>query len=158
MHFNIDIFNISITKKKPNFFMTTAWSEIFFSKWDCYGQCTPTFVLVNLIKLYHQKWELPWLKCHHTFFTFINVKSYSMKTQSWKIPPKYHLPRFGLIFKSGNSPLENQYFSTFQIQLEPRCQRWKILIFTRGTPTFSNENQKEANAIFGVFPKILFFM
>jgi len=26
------------------------------------------------------------------------------------------------ISKSGNSPLENQYFSTFQIPLEPRCQ------------------------------------
>jgi len=28
------------------------------------------------------------------------------------------------------------------------------LIFTRGIPTFSNENENEASGIFGVFPKI----
>jgi len=33
---------------------------------------------------------------------------------------KYHLPRFGFHFESGNPPSENQYFSTFQIPLEPR--------------------------------------
>jgi len=38
---------------------------------------------------------------------------------------KYHLPRFGFIFKNVNSPLPlvNQSFSTFQIPLKPRCQR-----------------------------------
>jgi len=43
-----------------------------------------------------------------------------MKKKSWKTPQKHHLPRFGFIFKSGNSPPENQPLSTFQIPLEPR--------------------------------------
>lgn len=32
----------------------------------------------------------------------------------------------GFIFKTGDSPLENHFFSTFQILLEPRCQRGSI--------------------------------
>jgi len=38
----------------------------------------------------------------------------------------------------------DQYFSTFQIPLEPQG----------GTPAFKNENQNEARAVMGVFPKI----
>jgi len=37
--------------------------------------------------------------------------------KKWETPQKYHLPRSGFITKS-----ENQYFSTFQIPLEPCCQ------------------------------------
>jgi len=47
--------------------------------------------------------------------------------------PKNQLPRFGFISKSENSALENHYL-----------KRWKMLIFTRGIPTFSNEMENEA--------------
>jgi len=55
----------------------------------------------------------------------MTYRPYARRKKSWETPQKYHLPRFGFIFKSGNSPLENQYFSTFQIPLEPRCQHLK---------------------------------
>jgi len=51
---------------------------------------------------------------------------------------------FVSFFKNGNSSLENQYFSTFF------KYRLKILIFASN---FSNENENEAWALIGVFPK-----
>jgi len=46
-----------------------------------------------------------------------------MKKKSWEIPQKYQLPRFGFIFKSGNSPLENQYFSTQSQKRKPTTEK-----------------------------------
>jgi len=37
-------------------------------------------------------------------------------------------------------------------------KRWKILIFSRGIPSFSNESENEASGTFGAFLKIFFFM
>jgi len=56
---------------------------------------------------------------------------------------------FVFISESGSPPSENQYFSTFQIPLKRR----KIFIFKGGIPTFRNENENEAWAVMGVFPK-----
>jgi len=75
-------------------------------------------------------------------FSLIHMP-YARRKYLGKHPQKNNCLVF--ITKRGNTPSENQYFSTFQIPLEPR---WKILIFTMGIHTFSNENENEASGIF----------
>jgi len=61
-------------------------------------------------------------------------RPYAWRKIIGKYPPITLIASFWFHFKSGNSPLENQYFSMFQIPLEPL--------------------ENEASGIFGVFPRI----
>jgi len=109
------------------------------------------YILVIILYVILIHWRMYF---HHVFCCNVTISTstcwkimyehgpYAWKKDPGKYPQKHPLPRFGFIFKSGNSLLENQYFSTFQIPLVP-C--W-------GIPTFSNEN--EAKGVFGVFPRI----
>jgi len=49
-------------------------------------------------------------------------RPYASRTNLGKYSQYHPLPRFGFIFKSGNSLLESQCFLAFQVLLEPCCQ------------------------------------
>jgi len=69
-------------------------------------------------------------------------RPYAIRKNMGKCPHYSSSLVFVSMTKSGNPPSENQYFSTVQKPKEPR---W---------PTLKNENQNEARAVLGVFPKI----
>jgi len=52
----------------------------------------------------------------------------------------------------GNTSITAQASFSFSVSFS--LLKMGILIFTRGIPTFSNENENEASGIFGVFPKL----